>query len=395
MHIVFFTHPDFMGGQRMPPFASMPRFARMLADGMRERGHQVEMWAPKSRFFDLPVKGSPKKWLGYIDQYLIFPAEVRRRLKKYSPDTLFVFTDHALGPWVPLVADRRHAIHCHDFMAQRSALGYFPENPTGWSGQQYQRLIRQGYSQGKHFISVSQKTKDELKDFLPSPPLTSEVVYNGLDQTLAPFDYVKARAAVSEKTGLNLAAGYLMHVGGNQWYKNRLGVIELYNAWRTASQAKLPLLLIGERLSPALEKARAESPFKDDIHSLSGVGDELVRLAYAGATVFLFPSIAEGFGWPIAEAMAAGTLVITTGEAPMTEVAGNAGFLIPRRPYNEPKSGTWAKDAAVTIEKAVNLTPTERTAAITAGLNNVTRFNSEAALNRIEEIYKSIAEKYR
>jgi len=374
----------------MPSFASMPRFARMLADGMRERGHQVEMWAPKASLFDLPVKGSAKKWLGYIDQYLLFPAEVRKRLKKTPPDTLFVFTDNALGPWVPLVADRPHVIHCHDFMAQRSALGLIPENPTSWSGQQYQRLIREGYSKGKHFISVSEKTKMELNSLLPTPPITSAVVYNGLSKDLVPYDCAEARAALSKKTGLDLGQGYLLHVGGNQWYKNRLGVIEIYTAWRSISQSKEPLLLIGGPLTPAMSKVQAESPFKDDIHVISGVEDKYVHLAYAGASAFLFPSIAEGFGWPIAEAMAAGSLVITTGEAPMTEVAGEAGFLIPRRPHNDSQTTPWAREAAEVVEKVVNLPAAERRAAIEAGLANIARFNSKNALDRIEEIYKSI-----
>ncbi|OUJ73885.1 glycosyltransferase [Hymenobacter crusticola] len=390
MHLVFFTHPDFMGDQRMPAFASMPRFARMLAEGMRARGHQVEMWAPRSRLFELPVTGGPKKWLGYVDQYLVFPMEVRQRLKHCPPDTLFVFADNALGPWVPLVADRPHVMHCHDFMAQRSALGQIPENPTGWSGRQYQRMIRAGYSKGKHFISVSRKTREELHTFLPAPPLTSEVVYNGLSEALTPYDCTKARTMVGKATGVELSHGYLLHVGGNQWYKNRLGVIELYNAWRSSSSIAVPLLLIGGPLTPELNSVRDISPFKEDIHVVSGLDDELVHLAYAGATVFLFPSIAEGFGWPIAEAMASGCLVITTGEAPMTEVAGEAGFLIPRRPHDEAQAVAWAAAAAKTIDKVVHLPPAERSAAIAAGITNVARFNSENALNRIEEIYKTI-----
>lgn len=392
MNLVFFTHPDFLGADRMPSFASMPRFARMLADGMRERGHQVESWAPKSRLFDLPVQGGLRKWLGYVDQYLLFPAEVRQRLKQCAPDTLFVFTDNALGPWVPLVANRPHVIHCHDFMAQRSALGEIPENPTGWSGQQYQRLIRNGYSQGKHFISVSQKTRKDLHALLPAPPITSEVVYNGLNEMLVPHDYVEARVLFGKATGLNLTAGYLLHVGGNQWYKNRLGVIELYDAWRRLSpNNKLPLLLIGGPLSLEMRDAQNATPFKDDIHVVSGLEDELVHLAYAGASVFLFPSIAEGFGWPIAEAMASGGIVITTNEAPMTEVAGEASFLIPRRPHSEIDAAKWAQEGAPVLDTVVRLSPAERSSAIAAGIRNVARFNSRQALDRIEEIYKSIS----
>lgn len=390
MHIVFFTHPDFLGRDKMPGFASMPRFARMLAEGMEQRGHQVEMWAPQSRFFKLPVEGGLKKWLGYIDQYLLFPVEVRKRLKAHTPNSLFVFTDQALGPWVPLVADRPHVIHCHDFMAQHSALGKIPGNSISWTGKQYQHMIRKGYSQGKNFISVSNKTRVDLQESLPATPTRSEVVYNGLNSSLKFYEPSLARQAFGKKIAFDLTAGYLLHVGGNQWYKNRKGVVQLYEAWRTVTTARLPLILIGEKLSSELSQLIAQSPFKADIHQFSGLSDEFVNFAYAGASVFLFPSLAEGFGWPIAEAMACGSLVITTNEAPMTEVAGGAGFLIPRKPQDEVAAIAWAQEAAKVIDEVVNLSAIERNKFVETGLLNAYRFNSENILNQIEAIYRKV-----
>src|SRR5437763_1072894 len=101
----------------------MPRFATMLSDGMKQRGHTVELLTPSPRFYRLPVPAYIKKWFGYIDQYILFPRAVKKRLKKMHQECLFIFTDQALGPWIPLVKDRPHVIHCHDFLAQRSALG--------------------------------------------------------------------------------------------------------------------------------------------------------------------------------------------------------------------------------------------------------------------------------
>ncbi len=366
----------------------MPRFANYLAAGMAARGHQVAQWGPEPVAYKLSAAGPLKKWLGYLDQYVLFPRSVKQRLKQCPPDTLFVFTDQALGPWVPLVANRPHIIHCHDFLAQHSALGRIAENPTGWSGQQYQAYIRRGYQQGKHFISVSRTTRENLHQFLPAPPATSEVVYNGLNPLFTPHDPADARRRVGQGTGLELAAGYLLHVGGNQWYKNRLGCIELYDAWRALGGAKLPLLLIGEAPNEVLLSRREQSPYKDDIHLLSGISDELVRLAYAGATLFLFPSLAEGFGWPIAEAMAAGCPVLTTEEAPMTEVGGKAAFYIPRQPATG--AAAWAAVGAQVIQRVVALSPAERQATVTAGRQNASQFESDAALDEIEAIYRRL-----
>ena len=331
-----------------------------------------------------------KKWLGYIDQFILFPISVRSRIKKCAPDTLFVLTDNALGPWVPLVSDRPHAIHCHDFLAQRSALGEIPENPTGFTGRLYQKYIRRGYSKGKHFISGSENTKRELRLFLPADPLSSDVVYNGMNQKYVVQEAGKARMLLSEEFSLDLKSGYVLHVGGNAFYKNRLGVIELYNAWRSTSNHQLPLVLIGEKPSQSLLQAYDLSPFKNDIHFLAGVVDENVRLAYSGATVFVFPSLAEGFGWPIAEAMASGCPVITTNQAPMTEVAGNAGFLIPIRPSDSANALAWAKEASTVLNKVVELSENDRQKVIERGLMNANRFDTKMALDSIEEIYKNI-----
>jgi glycosyltransferase involved in cell wall biosynthesis len=368
----------------------MPRFAHMLADGMRARGHEVAMWAPKAKLVNLPAPQALKKWLGYLDQYVMFPLEVRRRLRQCPPATIFVFTDQALGPWVPLLTNQARVVHCHDFLAQRSVLGEIPENPGSWTGYQYQAYIRRGYAKGQHFISVSERTKADLHRFLPVAPLSSEVVYNGLNQAFAPQDASLMRQTLGQHTGLNLTEGYLLHVGGNHFYKNRGGIVELYNAWRDQSDLALPLLMIGDAPNPALTAIHSRSPYQQDIHFLKGIPDDLVRVAYAGASVFLFPSLAEGFGWPIAEAMASGCPVITTNEAPMTEVAGTAGFLIPRRPSEAPQVQAWAREAAATVEQVVSLSPQARQAVVSAGLLNAKRFNTSEALNQIEKIYASI-----
>jgi len=368
----------------------MPRFARMLVEGMRARGHSVEVLSPKPQFHGLPAPGVLKKWLGYLDQYVVFPTEVRKRLKSYSPDTLFVFADQALGPWVPLVADRSHVIHCHDFLALRSALGEIPENPTGWTGRQYQAYIRRGFSRGRYFISVSQKTREDLHRFLRIRPDSSKVVYNGLNQSFPPIAPAVARTRLSQKTGLDLSNGYLLHVGGNTWYKNRRGVLDIYEAWRRSSPTSLPLLLVGSRPDARLAGRLAQSPYREAIHSLSGLGNEDVRLAYAGACVFLFPSLAEGFGWPIAEAMAAGCPVVTTNEAPMTEVAGKAACFLPRHPFTKPDLTTWAEEAAQVVAGILRLSPVERQRVIEEGFTNAERFDPNQAMDRIEAMYKRI-----
>lgn len=304
----------------------MPRYARMLAEAMTARGHEIEVWHPDAFFFTRKAPFTIRKWMGYIDQYVLFPVKVKRRLRKVREKTLFVFTDHALGPWVPIVQKYPHVIHCHDFLAQRSALGLIPEHTTGVTGKIYQAYIKRGYRHGKNFISASKKTERDLLEMLQRKPVLSEVVYNGFNQEFVRLDPAMAGKMFANKINIDLSEGFILHVGGNQWYKNRIGIIEIYNALRTSFTLRIPLLLIGQQPSAALQDLYNHSPFKESIFFLTGIDDETLRLAYAAATVLLFPSFAEGFGWPVAEAMASGCPVITTDEAPMTEVAGGCSF---------------------------------------------------------------------
>lgn len=377
MNIVLFTHPAFLGQQ------SMPRFTNMLADNLRKRGHNVNIYSPQAYFFRLPVPGSLKKWLGYIDQFLIFPFIVKKRIKS-NTDTVYVFTDHALGIWVPITKNSLTMVICHDFLAQRSAIGEIPQNLTGKSGRIYQKLIRKGYSVADNFISVSNKTQQDLHRFLGRIPSMSKVIYNGLNKNFKVIEQGTARKILTDQTGIDLSNGYILHVGGNQWYKNRIGVVKIYSAWRAVYNNPAPLLLIGAEPSPGLKQEIYRSAYVKDIFTLSNITDEYINAAYSGASVLLFPSIAEGFGWPIAEAMECGCPVITTGEAPMAEVGGDAAFYIPVMPLNESEKDNWALNAAETLQKLSSI-GVDRSEIVKKGILNSSRFNTEKAIDKIEK----------
>jgi len=387
MKIVFFSHPLFLDHQ------SMPRYAQWLANGMKVRGHEVNIWSPKARFVNLPLPAKFKKWLGYIDQFIVFPKWVKQQLKHDDNNTLYVFTDNALGAWVPLIKSNKKVVHCHDFLAQKSALGELAEHSTSFTGKMYQKYIRNGYRQGLNFISISKKTKQDLHKFMDSYPISlSEVVYNGLTRNFKPLNIQMCRNELGEVLHHNVTNGYLLHVGGNQWNKNRKGVVEMYTAWRTAfTSAKLPLVLIGAEPDDILWEAYNTSYFKDDILIYTKASDDLVTKAYAGATVFLFPSIAEGFGWPIVEAMASGTPVITTNAAPMTEVAGNAATLVSLYSDEPEALEQWKISSATILNNLVNLPLNERESLVKTGIENAYRFDSDSVLDQMEVVYKKIA----
>jgi glycosyltransferase involved in cell wall biosynthesis len=368
----------------------MPRFATMIAKGMQARGHTVEVWTPEPLFYHLPVRQNFKKWLGYLDQFIVFPQRVRSRLKRISPDTVFVFSDQALGPWVPLVAKRHHAVHVHDFMALRSALGEYVQNPVGWSGWLYQKLIQRGFAKGRRFVSVSENTKRDLHRFLLHTPTVSEVVYNGLnfpfrrmnESECSPL-FASAGVAVPE-------SGYLLHVGGNQWYKNRQGVLEIYEAYVHQDVEPLPLWMIGAPPTAAMKKIVYRMNGKGKVRFITNFTDAQVCAAYSTASLLLFPSIAEGFGWPIAEGMACGCPVLTTGEVPMTEVGGDAAYYIPRRPSGD--ASGWAIQAGKTVVELLGLSVPEKETWREKGFKQVANFDTQRTLDAYEAIYSRTLE---
>jgi glycosyltransferase involved in cell wall biosynthesis len=384
MKIVLFTHPLFLDHQ------SMPRYANMLKQGMEARGHEVIVWSPKARFYKVPLTNTLKKWLNYVDQYVVFPLEVRIKLYKQSKDTLFVFADQALGPWVPLVKNRKHVIHCHDFLALKSALGNVPENPTSFTGKIYQKYIRSGFSQGKNFISISKKTENDLQELHQGDIINSVVCYNGLNR---PFEALSPQGScdfLELKLNIQLSSGYIMHIGGNQYYKNRKGVIGIYDAWRNLYNIKIPLLLIGAEPTVDLVEVRQKSLFKDDIHFITDLSDEYINYAYSGASCLLFPSLDEGFGWPIIEAMASGCPVITTNEAPMNEVGGTVSFYIDKKPNEGLFLKKWEIESAGMLEKLCSLDQLQRAALVEKGIQHTQKFTAAYSINAIEAFYKKI-----
>ena len=394
LDVVVLTHPERLGS------ASMPRFASMLADGLRHRGHQVELWRPPDRVSGIPrLGGAARKWAGYVDDYLIFRMEISRRVRRMrraGRKPVFVISDHALGMLVPALVAEPHVIHCHDFLAQRSAAGEFPENPTGASGRAYQTLIRRGYSRGHAFLSISQATRNDLHHQLGRVPAISEVVYNGLNFDFGPVEGSEARDELRGILEPEDGEGFLLHVGGNQWYKNRSGVIGIYEAYRRKREATgrtaLPLWMIGPPPSPELAAAADGVSGSGRVRFVCGLNNAQVRAAYNLARALVFPSLEEGFGWPPLEAMACGTPVMTTRQAPMTEVGGDAVVYLDRMPADVGKRQQWCDLGADLLGDLLEEDSEKRAHRRTNGFRQAAGFDAARMLDRCVEIYRHALE---
>jgi len=385
--IVVFGHPAYFGSP------SMNGFVTMVADGMRARGHDVELWRPEGLVRRLGIGPRSRKWLGYIDQFVLFPLSATMRLRQMQGAPLVVLGDHALGMWMSFLWRWPHVIHSHDFNPQRELAGDFPSRRLRWTGRLYQSLIRRGFGRGNAFIAVSQATARDLARFHPGPPPRCDVVYNGLNYPFAPMAAQQALATLRRSVPEPVAPGMLLHIGGNQWYKNRLGVLALYLAYcRITAQPRVLWMLGPVQPEPAmLQLAAQAAQAGGEVRWLVGLPTEAVHAAYALAAVFLFPSLEEGFGWPIIEAMACGTPVLTTDRAPMNEIGGDVATLIERMPESgEHDRQAWATRHAPVLADMAAWSPSMRARHAQRAIAHAAGFSADSALNAYEKIYRDV-----
>ena len=387
MNLVLHTHPAFLG------LTSQEHYARSLAEAFRQRGHSVEVRRPDACLRRRAGQGRWSKWAGYIDQYLLFPRQMRAAMRHDPADTLYVFCDQALGPWVPLAAHRPHVVHCHDLLALRSALGQIAEHRTSLTGRLYQRYIRRGFRHARHFISISQHTRDELHRHGGVRPVTSAVVYNGLNHPYRPLPPEEVRQRLL-RAGLPAdGPRCVLHVGGGQWYKNGVGVVRLYAHYAQmtlhAGEVPLPLWMVSPLPDAALQAALLQVPAAASVRFFSGLGSDTLEALYSQAEVLLFPSLAEGFGWPIIEALACGCPVVTTDAAPMTEVGGECAVYLPRL-GSTGDMDRWAQSGAQVVAEVLKRSPLEREQRAAAGRAWAGRFAADIAIDGYLSIYRRV-----
>ena len=379
MNIVFLIHQEGSLGY------SMKRYTESLANKLSKKGYQTQIWAPKLILSKNSKNKGFGKWLRYIDQYLLFPFSFKWKNINTDKNTIYVLIDQALGIWTPLIKNKKHVVHCHDFIALKSAQGLIPENPTAWTGKIYQYLILNGFRKASNFISISKNTQKELGGFLNKKPIINAQIYNAIDEKFKIGSINAARITIGEQINRDVSKGYILHIGSNTFYKNRNGVLNIYNQWRKLSEKETPLIMIGSAPTTAMLRLREESPYSEDIHFLTRVEDTILIQAYQGATVFIFPSLLEGFGFPIIEAMACGCPVITTDKAPMNEIGGEAATYI-----TSTSKKTIVNKGALAIETVLNYSKETREELIKKSLLNAKKYQDETFINDIENIYLEI-----
>ena len=354
---------------------SMQRFAEMLRAGLAAAGHEVRLVRPPVWLGRLRRSATGLgKWIGYVDRFLLYPPLLRRQIR--WADVVHV-CDQANAVYVPHLRGKPHLVTCHDMLAIRAALGQIAESRVGWTGRLYQRWILRGLRRTQAIACVSAQTSEELRRVAGVPEGRIAIVPNALNYPYRPMPAAEAEAHL-RALGLSEARPFFLHVGGNQWYKNRPGVLRLFAELVTyPAYANHRLVMAGKPWTDEMRALVASLDLHDRVIERVEVSNEQLRALYSSAEALLFPSLQEGFGWPIAEAQACGCPVVTTGRPPMTEVGGNAAVYIdPSEPVG----------AARHIAQAL----AEGTRWRAAGLENAQRFSTAAMVAGYLRCYATV-----
>ncbi|MCY1550700.1 D-inositol-3-phosphate glycosyltransferase [compost metagenome] len=138
-----------------------------------------------------------------------------------------------------------------------------------------------------------------------------------------------------------------------------------------------------------MREALNEVPAQGQVHFLHGIDHALLQAAYSLARAFLFPSLAEGFGWPIVEAQACGCPVITTDDAPMNEIGGPHTDYLPLLRSTDDMA-LWAARGARVLEKLLNEPAQAQSERTDACMTWSRRFESARAIAAYLQIYEGV-----
>ncbi len=222
---------------------------------------------------------------------------------------------------VPILYSRPFVVTIHDLTILR-----YPgkKMKRSWHRRGYRRVLDHALEKSKTVISISEFTKSEILDFAPTTAAEKiDVVANGVDkERFQQIDH--ARVAEWKR---KFAAPTFLVSGVWREHKNIPNAIRAFDMYRKYG-GKGSLLITGkpDPYYPEVERLSRQSPFSEDIHLLGFVEDEVLPELMRASSALLFPSLAEGFGLPALEAMAAGIPVAASNSSSLPEVCGDAAI---------------------------------------------------------------------
>lgn len=235
---------------------------------------------------------------------------------------------HSTEPWaIPRSRNFRTVVTCHDLIPLRFPAHYMNRKHASW--RTYFTWVRATgiYRRFDRVIAISEATKRDLVELLGVPEERIRVVYNGVDHDqFTPIESDAARTEARHRLGL--PDRFVLYLGG---YDHRKNIEALVASFGLLASRDAHLVLAGgmtRHMRRDFEERARAAGVSGRVHIWGYVDDRDLPALYANAAAFVYPSLAEGFGLQVLEAMALGCPVITSNVSSLPEIAGEAGLLV-------------------------------------------------------------------
>jgi len=219
----------------------------------------------------------------------------------------------------------QHTMVVHDIIPE-----IFPEYLNNWRKKIYWQLTKQAIKKADKIIAVSQSTKDDLIKYWQISEEKIEVHYIDVDEIYKKEISSGNSQAVLEK--YNLRSGYIYTGGGLEKRKNTDALLRAYKLLLDENK-NIPDLVISGKLMPDLapliidvEKLVKELEIENKVKIIGFAEQKDLPAIYKNASMFIYPSLYEGFGLPVLEAMNVGTPAAVAKNSSLPEVAGESGI---------------------------------------------------------------------
>jgi glycosyltransferase involved in cell wall biosynthesis len=250
----------------------------------------------------------------------------------------------------------------------------FPEMYQSDWGMWLRRQYRQYLTNATRIIAISEKTKKDIVRFYALDPSIIDVVHLAIDRkSFWPERDPVRRNHLRETAGLD--GPYLLYVGMRNDYKNFDGL--LHAMAQSHLREQLTLAVAGR---PWQEKELAlvrRLGLETRVRLIVNPSDEVLRALYSFANGFVYPSCHEGFGIPLLEAMACGTLVLASDTEVFHEVAGDAAVY-----FNPDDPADIARAFEAALDEPTRADYRER------GFAQLSRYSWERCAERTYEVYQ-------
>lgn len=257
---------------------------------------------------------SDNKLLRVLWEQFVLP----KKAKDYNLDLL-----HCPAHVTPLVSSTKIILTIHDL-----AFKLLPQTFKLQNKIYLNNIVPASIKKANRIIAVSKNTKkDIIKQYkIPADKIT--VIYNGINNNYKVIDRNDLINKIKKK--YNLPSEFILYLGTLEPRKNIKNLIKAYFLYKSTSNNDIKLVIAGGKgwLYEDIFSLVEEKQLEEDVIFTGYVDEEDIVPLYNAATLFVYPSLYEGFGLPPLEAMACGTPVITSNVSSLPEVVGDAAIKV-------------------------------------------------------------------